>query len=119
MGELNDVMEAFDRLLETLADEVKRLVEKLNELFKCCETSVDYKLVWKPYRCRVCGHLYMTRNEVRWCIEGHSVHTSKGCRIRNVPMNYSGRRIVPRNREAIMRSTEIRRIGSVGSKRRG
>ena len=107
-------MTLFDELTKILSEVVQKtcatlqeLAEQLSKLFG--ETSDGQLPILKPYHCRGCGRKYSTPNEVRFCMKQHQAHGSSAYAGGNVFSKYSGVRIVPRNREATMRATEIRR----------
>lgn len=111
----------FDELLEKLAQVFGNVAEQVEELMKRLDSMFgdEAPMIWKPYRCRICGHAYMTSAEVRDCVTSHQRSSTKSSLYNaRKPIYNSCLHIMPRSREARMRSTEYRRFKAENSRRR-
>ena len=101
--------EALEKL-EKLAQVFMDAAEQVGELMKHLDSMLK-SISWKPYRCRICGREHFTFVEAQSCAARHKGGRrrafARGSRV--APVQYSCGRIMPRNREATMRSTELRR----------
>lgn len=89
-------------MLQELAENLSRFVCSSNEE----QLSIPFR---KPYHCRACGRRYATPKEVRLCMKLHQKSASRMNAHGKVHGKYTGLRVAQRNREAAMRSTEIRK----------
>ena len=100
--------EVWDRIIqvfEDMFDQINDTVQQFNDLL------AEESEIWKLHRCRICGRSFYTSEEAQKCVERHREREARASfRGRNrAPMKYCGKHIAPRNREATMRSTELRR----------
>jgi len=103
---LKEAIEAIGRII---AEFTSRLPDILNEVKSLLN---EQSAIWKPYRCRICGRMYSTKAEVRSCMARHQRQSTKAFSRdmnKHLSVKFSGARMVPRNREATLRSTELRR----------
>lgn len=107
MSFFDELVKVFGEMVERACSALRELAEQLTKLFG--DTSDGQLPTLKPYHCRGCGRKYSTPNEVRFCMKQHQAHGSSSFAGGKVHGKYNGVRIVPRNREATMRATEIRR----------
>lgn len=100
--------EVWDRVIQAfkdMVDQISDIAHRLDDMFS------EESEIWKLHRCRVCGRTFYTSVEAQKCVERHREREARASfRGRNrAPMKYCGKHIAPRNREATMRSTELRR----------
>ena len=114
MNDMNDAIDMLVQLFKILVDDVTKAVDAIASLCKMASSSEVDLPFWKPYRCRMCGCRYATSTDARMCIERHQGWIKKAYKHdrKTMPSKCAGKRIAPRNREARMRSTEIRRFKS-------
>lgn len=104
----DQVWKTFCEAIKKTCEQVQELVQQLARLFNSSPSDVQLP-IWKPYRCRVCGRRYTSPKEVRFCMKQHPKWRSSASVDGKSRVKHTGLRVAPRNREATMRSTEIRR----------
>ena len=114
----DETVKVFGEMVQKVCAELQKIADQLSKLFG--DTPDGELPTIKPYHRRGCGRKYSTPNEVRFCMKQHQAHGSSPYAGGKVHGKYSGVRIFPRNREATMRATEIRRqrqsAGTTGAK---
>lgn len=116
----------FDELAKMLSEIIQKtcvtlqeLAQQLSRLLGSASDEQSSLPFWKPYHCRVCGRRYMTAREAGLCVKGHQKSISRMNAHGKVHGKHTGLRVAPRNREATMRSTEVRRYKqTIGSSER-
>lgn len=103
---LGRVIDMLAQIFKEFAEQVKQITERFDVLFDAQPE------IWRPYRCRTCGRNYVTPEEVRNCMSKHcgkNPRTYASCMGLRKSTVRPMARVVPRNREASMRCTEMRR----------
>ena len=117
-GEVEMIEEAIKTLCELLQNAgvmLQELVENLSR-FACSSNEEQLSIPFqKPYHCRACGRRYATPKEVRLCMRLHQKGRADIKASARFHGKHAGLRVAPRNREAAMRSTEIRRYKQTAS----
>lgn len=99
---LSEIIQKTCVTLQEFAQQLSRLLGSASDE----QSSLPFL---KPYHCRVCGRRYMTAREAGLCVKGHQKSITRMNAHGKVHGKHTGLRVAPRNREATMRSTEIRK----------
>lgn len=100
--------EVWDRVIQAFKD----MVDQINDFYHRFDDLFEEESeIWKLHRCRVCGRTFYTSVEAQKCVERHRERDARAAfrGLDRAPTKYCGKHIAPRNREATMRSTELRR----------
>lgn len=100
--------EVLDRIVQAFKDMCAQISDLAKQFTNMFEVESE---IWKLHKCRVCGRTFYTSVDAQKCVERHRARDARAAfrGSSKVAMKYCGKHVVPRNREATMRRTEMRR----------